>query len=228
MDIEDFPGPMDNYLKTLWPEELERAARLRAGHVKAQFVIARACLRLLLGFNLGLDPRDVTIERSSYGKPETPPVNGRSLFFNLAHSRSTIVIALSRMGSVGVDLEYMDRNTNMMEVATNLFSSEESDQFAATTDEHQRRLAFFRCWTRKEAVAKADGRGLSLPFTSFQVPFFETARTAPVRIEHGQAEIYFVSDLFLGEPAVGAFAIASAPSRIEMFHFPVNALTSEE
>jgi len=220
IDLDHVPGPIDDYLKTLSPEELERAARLRAGHVKAQFVIARACLRRLLGFNLSLDPRDVPIELSSYGKPATPLANGRDLFFNLAHSRSTIVIALSRMGSVGVDLEYLDRNTDIMEVVSNLFSPEESEQFAAIADEHQRRLAFFRCWTRKEAVAKADGRGLSLPFTSFQVPIFATARAAPVRIEDGNAATYFVSDLLLGETAVGAFAVASMPSRTEMFHFP--------
>jgi 4'-phosphopantetheinyl transferase len=220
IDLDDFPGLMDDYLKNLSPEELVRASRIRAGHVKAQFVIARACLRLLIGVNLSLDPRDVPIELGRYGKPETPPLNGRSLFFNLAHSRSTIVIALSRTGSIGVDLEYIDRKTDMMEVAANLFSPEEHAQFATIMEEHQRRLAFFRCWTRKEAVAKADGRGLSLPFTSFQVPILDTARAAPVCIEDGSAATYFISDLLQGETAVGAFAVASTPSRTEMFHFP--------
>ena len=224
IELDNFPGPLDRYLTSLSPEELARADRLRVDHVKAQFVIARACLRLLLGLNLSLDPGLVPIELSSYGKPQTPAIHGSSLFFNLAHSRSTVVIALSRMSSVGVDLEYIDRNTDMMEVSANLFSREESAQFAAITDEQQRRLAFFRCWTRKEAVAKADGRGLSLPFPSFEVPILKMATSSSVNLQTEEAATYYISDLLLGDMAVGACAAASTAPRIEMLHFPASAL----
>ena len=224
IDIESCPEPLDAYLKRLSRQELDRAARLQAGNVKAQFVIARACLRLLLGVNLSLNPQDVPITLGAYGKPEVIPINNQHLFFNLAHSRSTIVIALSRSGNVGIDLEYIDRKTDIREVASQVFTPQENAQFAGISDERERRLAFFRCWTRKEALAKADGRGLSLPFDTFEVPLFAEARALPIRIEHEPATTYFLSDVVLSPHMAGACAASTRPSRIEMFDFPAAML----
>jgi 4'-phosphopantetheinyl transferase len=221
-DAESLP---ETYLRHLSPEEQDRASRLRVGRVQMQFVVARACLRTLLGFHLQLAPKDVPILLGSHGKPEIPATHSHSLFFNIAHSRSTIVIALCRTSPVGVDLEYLDRNTDVMEVSSNAFTSREFRAIEDLEDPILRRRAFFRCWTRKEAVIKADGRGLSLPLASFEVPVIEAASSTPVIVTEGGDSLrgsrsFYVSDMSLGEQMAGAYALEKPECGVGMFLFP--------
>ena len=220
----------------LAPEEIGRASRLRAGQVRLQFLVARTCLRVLLGNILNLNPREVPVFQNAFGKPETPTVDGYPLHFNLAHSRETILIALCRESPVGIDLEYLDRETEVLEVARNFFHPEEFHQIAAIADPELRRRAFFRCWTRKEAVIKADGRGLSLPLTAFRVPVIGAANAAQVVISddvdfthpsEANAAVpaqYFVSDLALGDDSAAAFAVTTPQVRPGKLVFPFVAL----
>lgn len=208
-DLGDAAAGPDLYLQNLSPAERARAARHRAGSVRMRFVAARACLRVLLGNLMDLQPCDVPITLSAYGKPELPPEDQGPIFFSIAHSRETVLIALCREGRVGVDLEYLDRQTDAVEIARRSFHQNEFHEIEAIEDPAARQAAFFRCWTRKEAVIKADGRGLSLALDSFQVPVLGAPVPAPVLIAGvGEAppQTWFVSDIALGPEIAGAFA----------------------
>lgn len=219
---------LDVYRRHLSSAEFDRAARFRSEEVRRQFVVARACLRVLLGNIVGMPPALIPITLSAYGKPETPAVNGRSLFFNVAHSRETILIALCSSGRVGVDLEYLDRETDVLEVARASFTAAEYRQIEETADSDELRRAFFQCWTRKEAVVKADGRGLSLALDSFEVPVLTAAQSAMVEVyggtgESGPSATWFVSDLTLDD-IVGAVAVPDPQLRVRTFGFPLARL----
>ncbi len=221
--LEETLAPQSVYMSYLNCEEQDRANRLRAGDVRKQFVVARACLRMLLGTVSGIDPRHVPIVHGAYGKPETPDVDGHRIFFNVAHSNGTIVIALSRNGAVGVDIEAIDERMNVMEVAWHSFTPGECNRLAALISPDQRQRAFFRCWTRKEAVAKADGRGLSLPLSSFEVPI-GPAQSAPVQLSRpdgGSVKLYYVSDLDLEAPIAGSFALESSACKVRLLNMPL-------
>jgi 4'-phosphopantetheinyl transferase len=208
-------------MRHLSAEELERAERLRAGQTRMQFLVARSCLRVLLGNILNLDPKSVPITLNAYGKPQTPAADGDPLHFNVAHSRETILIAVCRASAVGIDLEYLDRKTEVLAVARDFFHPDEFQEIAAIEDPELRRQGFFSCWTRKEAIVKADGRGLSLPLTAFKVPVLgsvaafrvtvsdeiEDARAC--RIETGGPAEYLISDLALGDGIAAAFAVTA-------------------
>jgi 4'-phosphopantetheinyl transferase len=222
VELTDAASMIPTCATLLTPEEQDRASRRRAGHVRDQFVLARASLRTLLGHALELDPLEVPIYESSHGKPETPAMNGRSVSYNVAHSQGTILIALCRRGTVGVDVEHLDRATDIMEVAQFSFTPNEIAKLAALEDPDQRKLAFYRCWTQKEAIIKADGRGLSLSLSTFDVPI-HSARSAPIRIAEtpdDAEKLYFVSEILLGDQAVGAIALESIRYRINMLTFP--------
>jgi 4'-phosphopantetheinyl transferase len=209
--------------------EQATAARRRIGRTRDHFSIGRTCLKILLGNILGVEPSQIILEQGPHGKPEIPAFNGSSLQFNVAHSKDTILIALSRQTPVGVDVEYIDQATDIMEVAHANFTENEVASLAAIPDLKTRRLVFYSCWTRKEAIVKADGRGLLLPLTSFDV-FGESMEGQPVRVNDEPADKkpkdYFVSDLDLGPEAVGALALESPDCRLRKLIFPLASIST--
>jgi 4'-phosphopantetheinyl transferase len=109
-----------------------------------------------------------------------------------------------------------------MEVAQANFTENEAGSLAAITDPQARLQTFYRYWTRKEAIGKADGRGLLLPMASFDVAC-ETMNSHPVRVTESpdsEGKLYFISDLDLGGRLAGALALESSESRVSRMIFP--------
>lgn len=81
--------------------------------------------------------------------------------FNLSHSGELIACAWVASGRVGVDVESIQQNLALNHFQS-VFSPEQWRDIQAAPDPQRR---FYTYWTAKEAVIKADGRGLgvSLP-----------------------------------------------------------------
>jgi 4'-phosphopantetheinyl transferase len=224
IDLAGATGLHDRFAPLLAPSEQLHANRCRPGRVQDHFSVGRACLRILLGNASGMNSRSLPISTGVHGKPELPLTNGKGIAFNVAHSGDIILIALTRSGSVGVDVEYYDRATDIMEVAQYNFTASEHRSLAAITDPHSRIKTFYRYWTRKEAVLKADGRGLIASLASFDISF-ESVHLHPVRISEStddQGKLFFVSDLNLGIEAAAAIAFESPDSPIRQLIFPLS------
>jgi 4'-phosphopantetheinyl transferase len=216
-------GLSERYNSLLTPPEQAHASRFRLEQAREHFIVGRACLRVLLGEAFGIDSRSVEIETGVHGKPETH-FNASNIFFNVAHSKYTILIALGRQGVLGVDVEYFDRLTDIMEVARCNFTEEETASLAAITDSDARARVFYRYWTRKEAVAKADGRGLLLSLSSFDVSY-DSTNLHPVRVSESadpEGKLYFVSDIDLGDEAAGALAMDTSGCKVTRLIFPLD------
>jgi 4'-phosphopantetheinyl transferase len=73
----------------------------------------------------------------------------------------------------------------------------------------ERLRAFFACWTRKEAYAKAKGKGLSLPFEQFEVSIssHEPPMLLDVHADAHEASRWSIQELFLGDDYVAALAV---------------------
>jgi 4'-phosphopantetheinyl transferase len=225
LELSDDAGLLPACTKYLTIEEQARAERKRAGQVREQFTVARACLRILLGNAFGVGPHHVPIVENPYGKPEASVI-GHRLSFNVTHSKGTILIALCKEGTVGVDAEHIDSSTDVMEIAQSTFSSKEFKIISSQTLPEARRLAFYRCWTQKEAVIKADGRGLSLSLSCFDVPV-SPANFASVYVIERPGDVskhYVLNDIALGRDVVGAIATDSPNCRMNWMHFPLSIL----
>ena len=90
--------------------------------------------------------------------------------FNLSHSESKGLAAVSRGARIGVDLEFAREGREFTEIADRFFSQAESAGLRALPPE-ARPAAFYRAWTRKEAYLKAWGTGLSFASNRFTLDY---------------------------------------------------------
>lgn len=92
-----------------------------------------------------------------YGEQGKPAFSaGTPLWFNLSHSGDTIALLLSDEGEVGCDIEVIRPRDNWRSLANAVFSLGEHAEMEAERPERQL-AAFWRIWTRKEAIVKQRG-----------------------------------------------------------------------
>lgn len=110
-------------------------------------------------------PADWRFERDARGKPFV--VGNNAPRFSLTHCRLAVACAVCLTCDVGVDAEPSDRRVASLPLARRFFTAKEADGLAQIADEDERRRAFLRLWTLKEAVVKATGSGLAQSLQGF-------------------------------------------------------------
>jgi 4'-phosphopantetheinyl transferase len=202
---------------SLTAEEQQRAERYLRREIGRRFVVARAALRGILGACLGLSPSAVPIETDSLGKPRLAAgANDGELSFNLAHSGELALVALTRGCEVGIDVEQIRSIDHWQEIAENYFHPAEIAQIAASEPSHHV-AAFLQCWTRKEAILKAAGVGLSHSLKSFAAGMADQSGRWTELPENGVADgdRYWVQSLVPTAGYVAAVA-TSLPRQTQM------------
>ncbi|QOV78738.1 4'-phosphopantetheinyl transferase AcpT [Enterobacter asburiae] len=92
-----------------------------------------------------------------YGEQGKPAfAKGHPLWFNLSHSGDDIALLMSDEGEVGCDIEVIRPRKNWQALANAVFSMTEHDELEREAPE-ERLSAFWRIWTRKEAIVKQRG-----------------------------------------------------------------------
>jgi len=172
-----------NYLELLSAAELQRAERLRLERDRRRFVCARGILRVLLGRHLDIEPSAIGFAYTRNGKPLLADDPAR-LQFNLSHSGERALYAISRTCTPGADIEYLNRDIDYTGMAGRFFTPRERAALQRIPESGRER-AFFACWTRKEAVIKAAGDGMSQPLDRFEVTLAPDA--VPRLVDSGEA-----------------------------------------
>lgn len=169
-DLDRPPKSLAELAATLSADERERAARFRFPEHRDRFVAGRGLLRELLGACLGRSAKALHFEYGSHGKPALAGADaGAGLHFNLAHSGNGALYAIARQ-AVGVDLERLDRDASFAAILDRVCTPRELTLFRTLPPEREQE-AFFSCWTRKEAIAKAFGSGLASGLQNLEVCF---------------------------------------------------------
>jgi 4'-phosphopantetheinyl transferase len=182
------PNPVIQALwYTLDQGERDRAERFHFQHDRERFIVAHGLLRTILGGYLGVVPRQLRFCYGAYGKPGLAPECDTALSFNLSHAHELALFAITRDRAVGVDIEHTRPGIASIAIAERFFSPHEVAALQAIPDA-QRSLAFFTCWTRKEAYIKARGEGLSLPLDQFEVSLAPGAPAALLDVAGDQRE----------------------------------------
>jgi 4'-phosphopantetheinyl transferase len=205
------------HIEILDQQERERMQRFHFAPDRARYAVAHANLRRILGAYLDQPAAGLRFYANGFGKPELhPSESSSSLHFSLSHSRSIAVLAVSNGRPVGVDVEEV--RPIEPEVADMHFSASERAQLNQLQGDAWL-LGFYRCWTRKEAILKAEGVGLFRPLDSFDVSLLadETAKLLGTRKHFTYP--WTLHDLLPSEGTIGAVASAQPHTTLTCFSF---------
>lgn len=158
LDVADSELPRATSI--LSHDERERAERLISEEHRHRSIAAHAMLRMILSRYCGASPEQLAIRRTSDGKPVLSDYP--SIQFNLTHSHGRALIAVAGDREVGVDLEQVRREVDVVRLAKR-FLSERDLTLIECGDPAQRHERFLKAWVAREAVFKADGRGITFP-----------------------------------------------------------------
>ncbi|MGI8596234.1 MAG: 4'-phosphopantetheinyl transferase family protein [Thermoleophilaceae bacterium] len=188
-------------------EEWARSARLRFDVDRGRFVARRALLRRLLGDYLGVAPEEVVLESEERGKPRVvSPDRTASLELSLSASGGLCVYAFAPGRAVGVDLELVRADLDVMSVARRALPRERADLLEALPP-RLRPAAFFADWVDVEARVKLSGEGL-----------------AGLDPTHGEDRCTTVTALSVPNGYVAALALDGPPAAIIERRWPEDAL----
>src|SRR5262249_36012578 len=150
--------------------ERTKAQRFRTERDSKRYIAARGALRRLLARYLRERDDRIRFRYGPSGKPAVEqPASGTDIHFNVSHSGSVALIALCAHAEIGIDVELVRDISDAAGIVDNFFTREESKRWHALPADH-RTKAFYDGWTRKEALVKALGDGLSMALDSFEVP----------------------------------------------------------
>ena len=158
-----------------------------------------------------------------FGKPKLHQNESSfPLHFSLSHCRSIALLAVAAGRPVGVDVEEV--RPIEAEVADSHFSASERVQLNQLQGDAWL-LGFYRCWTRKEAILKAEGVGLSRPLDSFDVSLLpdETAELLGTRKHFSYP--WTLHDLLPSDDTIGAVASAQLQTKLICFSFMNDSLS---
>ncbi len=201
-------------------EERDRVVRFRHPGARAEFIVARALLRLLLGRCLGKEPRCVQFSQTSRGKPRLAE-SEEPLCFNVSHSHGIALFALTGRCEVGVDVERVRPFSDEMGLADRFFTPREAEALRAL-DSPRRLETFFRLWTRKEAYLKAHGLGLSYGLERVEVSHAENdpAHVVHINGDREAAAAWSLRSLAPASGYVGALALQAHDYRLFCWRLP--------
>jgi 4'-phosphopantetheinyl transferase len=159
------------FLEIISEEETNRGQRFIRQIDRERFVFSHGLIRLLLGAYLDCPPKQLIFETKPHHKPFlVSPDCGHDIRFSLSHSENMVLIAVARGIEVGIDVEYMRRIPDAVQIVNGTFSVDERKLLNSLPPEDFNE-GFYTYWTSKEAFLKGIGKGLSYPLDKFTISF---------------------------------------------------------
>lgn len=209
VELDAGPESEAKLRRVLTADEVARAEELASAQARRRFVVARGTLRVLLGDLLGKRPRSIAIETGASGKPHLAEA-GHGLGFNVSHSGDLALICIAEVVEVGVDLEAVRPVPDAVAIARRRFAPAEA-RFVEEGEAGDGGRRFLTCWTRKEALVKALGAGLSFDLRSFAVPLAEPRGVVSLGgADWGPEQHWMVFDVPMGPAHVAALALPAS------------------
>lgn len=134
-----------------------------------------------------------------YGEHKRPFLTLPSYDFNISHSGEYAMCAIGQNVRVGVDIEKKQQRN--FENFDNTMNSKQWDHITTSEDPVK---TFYKYWTIKESVSKADGRGFYIPYAELEV------KDATVQYE---GKLWFLNEINLAED----YSVTMATNKLSSF-----------
>lgn len=168
-DTSSFAAHETMLTRLISAAEQQKANNFRERLDRNRSILARAALRDILGRYVDCHPRSLQFQVTSFGKPRLDPsLHANTPRFNLSGSGTLVLLSFTRTDEVGVDVEAVRDDLEVLEIARGYFSPCEFQELLQVPAAC-RSKAFFDGWTRKEAYVKARGEGIGYGLDRFAV-----------------------------------------------------------
>lgn len=159
-DNHRYPALVQDYRQWLTVPMLKKASAFRQEIDATRYLLGKILLLKAMALHHPVPFTLDQLQEDAYSKPHFPGAP----HFNISHSGNYVLCAMSSSGVIGVDVEHV----HPVEVGDfeKCFTGQE---WTVIHNDVEPLQAFFRFWTRKEAVMKADGRGMHIELLSFEV-----------------------------------------------------------
>jgi len=147
-----FPKIKKELADVLSEREQEKASRMFIQKDKERYVVSKFCLRSILSLCLDSTPQAIEFIFHEFRKPTV-----KGIEFNISHTGDYVLIAISPK-AVGIDIEYLNEEFDFKSILDITFSKNE---IAFIGEKRVDPKNFYVMWTRKEALLKASGEGVS-------------------------------------------------------------------
>jgi 4'-phosphopantetheinyl transferase len=131
------------------------------------FTVRHNLLPIILGHYLNCHPAEIKFKNNRFQKPHIDyPIT--SIQFNISASSNRFVAAFTQHHTIGIDVEQIRQIKTINQLIADYFTINEANWVYNHPESMQER-AFFSIWTKKEALVKAIGQGLSIRPNMFDV-----------------------------------------------------------
>jgi 4'-phosphopantetheinyl transferase len=202
-------------------DERSRAQRFRNSADAQRFIGRRAAVRSLAAQYLGLQPNDITFDRTcqicgdhTHGRPRVSNLSDeRTLHFGVSAARYSAAVIMSTDFELAVDIEPIDLVLPSGFIRDGqVFARGEQARLAALDARHGGEVAL-QWWTAKEAVLKLTGYGLSRAPSTIDVSALDQAGG---QVSLGNRDVVLRTAPLTATGYVGSLALWGEPSRIDL------------
>jgi 4'-phosphopantetheinyl transferase len=155
LDIADAPAEWcATASRWLTDDERRRRDAFVRAERREQFTLGHALLRIAAAARDGSDPARVTLSATAGDPPSITLPSGEPLAVSLSHSGRWIACAIAVGAAVGVDIEMISTERDVLAMSAMHFSAAEHAWVVRAIDPPH---AFYALWTAKEALVKLRG-----------------------------------------------------------------------
>lgn len=176
-----------NYLSE---SALKKAMRYSLAELRDRSIITHAILHSKLAQHIHQEPKKIEMEYNDFGKPH---ISNNDLQFNLSHKKHYAFFGIHPTAPIGVDIEEVRNDPELLKVADSLLLSSEQAMLRADTKYDR----FFSLWCAKEAFLKAQGTG----FLARSLPTLRCSKMLENNVEAfsvGDTEVYVYNEVVAG------------------------------
>lgn len=200
--------------KHLSQDEQQRFNQFHFEKDRTNYRIARGGLRDIIARYINRSPSTIDFHYTEFGKPYL----NNDLYFNLSHSANCILYAVSNCAHIGIDVEYNRMDIDFLSVAKQFCSEQEHIKLSKSAPKDLP-IAFYRCWTRKEAFLKATGYGMHFPLKQVEVSFlpFEEVKLLNIMNKIPKNGLWQLEEVDPGQDYIASFATQQTYTTVSLW-----------